>query len=244
MRLTKSKFFILLMLIASIINMTSRSSHRNIDKSKTKAKNSSVSAKMNSAHNKKHKMANTKAVFSAKNSSKLGSIEIKKATDSDIIKLKSITRKDAKLSTIPALDFSRFALNTQISNLTNNVTQYNDKDFSTGIVKDTYFGDMYIITERYKLNIIQDIKIGTPIKYVKTILGNPSFNNTSFIVYKTKQYYLGFKGNEKIEQAMVIKKPKPYNPEILKTILLALNKGIYPTDDKVISNFIDVTHFI
>jgi hypothetical protein len=152
-----------------------------------------------------------------------------------------IKRSKSGLDSIKKLDFGKYLLNKQIEGLLNNSIQYENRHFSKGIVKGA---DCLIISERYTDKIIQDIGIGTDIKTVKSVLGSPSISFEDLIFYKTKKYYLGFKGYSEVEQAIISNNPKEYNPKILGVILEELNKNDYiDLNDSLMSNK-EITDFI
>ncbi len=98
----------------------------------------------------------------------------------------------------------------------------------TGIVKSQ---KCLIITERFIGQIIGTISINTPVNDVESCLGAPSIRHEDFIFYKTNQYYIGFKGKEKVELACLHALPQKYDADILSIILKALCENkVYLTD--------------
>lgn len=130
-----------------------------------------------------------------------------------------ITREEAGLSTIPSLDFDGFVLNSSLLRILEKPTTYTNEDYKNGLICEQFI----IVSERFKDSIIEDIKIGEDISRVIDILGEPSSLVGNTLFYKTKDYYLGFKGNEKIQQAILSQKPHKYPKYILKTITDNIN---------------------
>lgn len=126
-----------------------------------------------------------------------------------------ITREEAGLSTIPTLDFSEFDLNPCIQRLIKNPKSYSNEDYRLGLVYDEFI----IVSERFSGNIIEDIKIGDKTEKVKEILGEPSSIMGDILFYKSTDYYIGFKGTDRIEQAVLGPKPEQYPGDILKIIM-------------------------
>lgn len=156
--------------------------------------------------------------------------------------IREISRSSSGLDSVEALDFSKFIMNTRVSDILNNPDLYKDEDYKKGIVKGK---DSVIISERFSEVIIEGIGIGTSNEIVKSTLGTPSFSLEDCFFYKTKEYYLGFKGKEKVELAIARILPKEYDPQVLKIILQELNSEEYVylsesiSQNKKISEFID-----
>ncbi|HEY9059867.1 MAG TPA: hypothetical protein VIO64_05080 [Pseudobacteroides sp.] len=161
--------------------------------------------------------------------------------------VKKISRTESGLDTIAILNFEKYKLNSLIKSILGGSTQYLDSHFKKGIVKES---DSLIISERFSDIVIENIKIGTSIKNVKITLGKPSISFKDYIFYKTKHYYLGFKGNKKVEQAVIRNNPKTYYTNILEAILHEFNKDSYTDlsnllqNTKAISDFFDMNGHI
>ncbi len=134
----------------------------------------------------------------------------------EMVTVESITREQAGLDTIPALNFDRFTLDKRIHELLLESRAYTDEDMIYGIE------EPYLITERFQGAIIEDITIGTELSEVIRILGEPSFQVNSMTVYKTEDYYIGFYGTARVELANFVPNPKLQNEDILNTLLTAL----------------------
>lgn len=131
------------------------------------------------------------------------------------VTISEVSRKEAGLSVIAPVDFSKFSVNQRIKELLAEPRQYKNQDYRDGIAEE---GGL-LINERFKGNIIQDITLGTGIDHVKSVLGQPNVVKDDFIFYKTKEFYLGFKGTEKVEYAYFRKSPRKYNRDILKLVI-------------------------
>lgn len=153
--------------------------------------------------------------------------------------INSITRNEAGLTTISNLDFDGFVLNPSIQRLIVKPGSYSDEDYKNGLVYDKFL----IISERFCENIIQDIKIGDNISKVTEQLGEPSciIGNTMF--FKTKEYYLGIKGDERVELAVFSKKPAQYADDILKTIVINANNSNFHSIPDLLSENIELSDF-
>mgnify|MGYP000949380141 CR=1 FL=1 len=79
--------------------------------------------------------------------------------------------------------------------------------------------------------IILDIKIGDNISKVTEKLGEPSCIIDNTLFYKTTDYYLGFKGEGWVEQAIFAQKPGPYPADILKTLIKNYDEIFYRTSE-------------
>ncbi|NLX77918.1 MAG: hypothetical protein GXZ01_11235 [Clostridiaceae bacterium] len=132
-----------------------------------------------------------------------------------------ITREEAGLSTIPTFDFSDFSLNPSMQRILENPETYTDEDYRNGLVGEWSYDRLFvlIITERFSESIIQDISIGDNIAKVTEKLGEPGCFIDNTLFYKTNEYYLGFRGEKQVEQAVIAQKPGPYPADILKTII-------------------------
>jgi len=134
-----------------------------------------------------------------------------------------ITREEAGLTTIPSLDFSGYKLNGTIQRLLENPTSYSDEDYQKGLVYDNFL----VVSERFREDIIRNIGIGDGISEVFEILGLPSCIIGDTMFYKTGEYYLGFKGEKTVEQAVLSPKPGVYPSDILKIIAICINRPDY-----------------
>ncbi|HZK27562.1 MAG TPA: hypothetical protein VFD00_08505, partial [Thermoclostridium sp.] len=132
-----------------------------------------------------------------------------------------IMREEAGLSTIPYLNFDKFEMNPRVLFLLENSTSYTNDDYSNGLVYDDIF---LIVSQRFDGCIIEDIAIGDEVSKVSQILGEPNYITGGTVVYKTKNYYLSFLGVERIEQAILSPVPKPYTEDILKKLVVNINK--------------------
>lgn len=131
-----------------------------------------------------------------------------------------ITKKEAGLSTIEPMDFTNFSINKRLRELLVNAESYNNSDYKNGIVMKSGV----LVSERFKDNIVKDIKIGTDIDYVKKTLGEPNVAaDIKFIFYKTKEYYLGFKGYGKVEYAILVNRSISNDKDILRFIVNELD---------------------
>ena len=134
-------------------------------------------------------------------------------TQLDII---GITRKEAGLSTISPLDSAKFIVNKRLKELLAAPESYKNSDYKNGIVIEREV----LVSERFKDNIVNDLKIGTDIDYVKKVLGQPNVtSDIGFVFYKTKDYYLGFKGYSKVECAILVNRSIPNDKDILRLIV-------------------------
>ena len=150
-----------------------------------------------------------------------------------------ITREEAGLETIPSLDFSKFKLNPSIQRLLEDPPSYSDEDYRNGLV----YRDFLIISERFGGSIIQNIGIGDGISNVMEILGEPSciIGNTMF--YKTEGYYLGFKGEKEVEQAIISQRPGKYPADILKTLIISINRSDFNGISELIQSNDEISDF-
>lgn len=152
-----------------------------------------------------------------------------------------ISREQAGLSTIPAKDISRLAINSRIDAILKG-EKYLDIDYTSGIVHDWYG---LILNERFTKDIIGGIGVGSDIAEVIDILGEPSSKEGDYIFYKTNKLYIAFKGVEKVETAIISNIPKKYDKDILKKLLSELTKedslDLYSLlhDNKEIGEFFD-----
>lgn len=145
--------------------------------------------------------------------------KVEKATDNNLDtsegKSADTVRKEAGLSIVLPLDFTRFTVNKRLIELLDDANRYNNDDYKNGILVDREV----LVSERYKDNIIDDIKIGTDIDHVRKVLGEPNITtNEGFVFYKTKDYYLGFKGSSKVEYAILTNRSIPKDKDILALI--------------------------
>ncbi|NLY18370.1 MAG: hypothetical protein GX045_05360 [Clostridiaceae bacterium] len=128
-----------------------------------------------------------------------------------------ISRDEAGLDTIPSVDFGGFSLNKRIHQLLIEKQPYTDDDMKAGIVAP------YLITERFREPVIDDISIGTSIKDVMAVLGAASYIKENIIIYKTYDYYKAFWGDESVELVNFAPKPKDnYDVDMLNEILTGL----------------------
>ncbi|HEY8500924.1 MAG TPA: hypothetical protein VIL89_09920, partial [Clostridia bacterium] len=162
--------------------------------------------------------------------------EITDNSNEEIIK---INRREAGLTTIPSLDFSQFEINPSILRLIEKPAAYTNEDYKTGLIRGSYI----IVSERFEENIIQDITIGDDIPKVTGILGEPSSITGDTIFYKTKDYYLGFKGREKVEQAIISNKPRKYFENILETIIDSINSPEFSGISSLLSKNGEISGF-
>lgn len=138
--------------------------------------------------------------------------------------LVGISREEAGLSTIEPLDFEKFSLNKRLGELLNNIELYRNDDYKSGIVLDSVREENILLCERYKDNIINDLKIGSDISYVRKILGEPNITeDEDLFIYKTKEYYLGFKGSSKVEYAVLVKRYTSNYGDLLERIIRKLD---------------------
>lgn len=136
------------------------------------------------------------------------------------VEIIGITRKEAGLSTISPLDSEKFSVNKRLKELLDDPESYKNSDYKNGIVIDREV----LVSERFKDNIVNDIKIGTDIDYVKKVLGEPNVKaDIGFVFYKTKDYYLGFKGYSKVECAILVNRSIPDDKDILRLIVEQLD---------------------
>lgn len=165
--------------------------------------------------------------------------DIKLADDESTKGIIKISRQEAGLSTIPELDFSRFALNPSIQRVIEEPASYTNHDYKNGLINENFL----IVTERFNENIIQDIAIGDNISKVSETLGAPSciIGNTMF--YKTKDYYLGIKGKEKVEQAVFSRKPRQYPSTILKALVTKINEPEFSSIIGLLSENNEISEF-
>lgn len=159
-----------------------------------------------------------------------------------VLTLNELSRSQSGLDSIPLLDFSKFTFNNRISDILTDSNIYKDEDYKNGLVKESDT-DSILISERFSENIISGIKIGTDIGLLKSILGNPSFSFNNFLFYKTSQYYLGFKGKEMVEQAIIRNNPLKYRPQILEVILNELNRKDYSDLQSSINSNSEIANF-
>lgn len=132
----------------------------------------------------------------------------------------AINRKQAGLSTVVPLNFTKININKRLKELLADPKSYKNSDYKNGIV----MGQKVLVSERYKGSIIDDIKIGTGIDYVKKVLGEPNVAaDEGFVFYKTKEFYIGFKGNSKVEYAILANRSIPNNKDILELIIKELD---------------------
>ncbi|HOQ00835.1 MAG TPA: hypothetical protein PK604_08450 [Acetivibrio clariflavus] len=163
-------------------------------------------------------------------------------------KLIAISREEAGLSTIEPLDFSKFSVNKRLTELLANVESYSNEDYKNGIVvgkkivmSNGFMDEEILISERYKDNIINDIKIGTDMDYIKKVLGEPNIkDDRGFIFYKTKEYYLGFKGTSKVEYAILVNRWITEDKNILARIIKELDRESL---DEIINSNQELTAF-
>lgn len=135
---------------------------------------------------------------------------------SEAVTIERITREEAGLDTVPALDFSGFTLNRRIHELLLEDRPYTNEDMKNGIAEPC------LITERFQEPIIEDIAIGTALTEVIRILGEPSFQENTTTIYKTEDYYIGFYGTERVELANFVPNLKLLDEDILNNIVTAL----------------------
>jgi len=104
-----------------------------------------------------------------------------------------------------------------------------------------FMDEEILISERYKDNIINDIKIGTDMDYIKKVLGEPNIkDDRGFIFYKTKEYYLGFKGTSKVEYAILVNRWITEDKNILARIIKELDRESL---DEIINSNQELTAF-
>ncbi|NLK67716.1 MAG: hypothetical protein GX283_00925 [Clostridiaceae bacterium] len=151
-----------------------------------------------------------------------------------------ITREEAGLSTIPYLNFDSFEMNPRILSLLENSTLYTHDDYRNGLIYDDIF---LIVSQRFDGCIIEDIAIGDEISKVSQILGEPSYITGGTVVFKTKNYYLGFLGVEKIEQAILSPVPKTYTKDILEKLVVNLNQREFGSIPELLIENSEISEF-
>jgi hypothetical protein len=127
-----------------------------------------------------------------------------------------ISRQEAGLDIIPAVNFNKFELNDRIHEILLEGKPYSHSDMKNGIIAP------YFITERFKQPIIDRISIGTSIDEVINILGTPALQTDYIVAYKTSGYYISFYGNEYVELVNFAINPAAHQQDILKPLLNAL----------------------
>lgn len=125
--------------------------------------------------------------------------------------------------------YTKSSLNTKIVSLLN-TQKYNDDLYKQGIVyeelPDLNAENSYIISNRFKENIISNIKIGTSKKNLLSILGKPISDSDNIQMYAFDDIYVGFYGKDNVDLAIVRKVTIPnYNSDILGNIIDELNSG-------------------
>ena len=133
-------------------------------------------------------------------------------------------RNEAGLITLSISDLNGIKLNAKVEALLSNRESYTDKDFNDGLILTSGTGAV-LVTERYKEPVLGDIKIGEAIVQVKQLLGNPSYEVKDSFFYKTGDYYIGFKGQDSVQQMIAVNVPAKYDSQVLKKILEGLNEG-------------------
>ena len=119
-------------------------------------------------------------------------------------------------------------MNFSIQSLLERPYVYSDKDYKSGLVYDeNIYGEFIITAEWFDDYIIGEIKTGDSLSELTAELGEPSCIIENTLFYKTTDYYLGFYGNERVEHAIIAKKPEPYPSDILKTIIKNFSKLFY-----------------
>lgn len=130
------------------------------------------------------------------------------------------TLDKTKLHPIRYLTSFKHQINKRIVEITLNPSVYKNADWKNGLIPD---GNHLIVTERFKGDVVDQLRIGDPVATVKAKLGKPSFVEEDFFFYKTAQYYIGFKGRKTVEQAVFAATPKLKDADILKKLVTALN---------------------
>jgi hypothetical protein len=144
----------------------------------------------------------------------------KQSIEGNSAEIIAIDRKQAGLSTIAPLDFTKFSINKRLKELLSNPGSYKDSDYKNGIV---LMEQEVLVSERYNGNIIEDIKIGSSVDYIKKVLGEPNIaDDKGFFFYKTQNYYLGFMGHSKVEYAILVNRLISNNKDILYRIIKEL----------------------
>ena len=159
------------------------------------------------------------------------------------VRIEKISREEVGLEIIQAHDFNGKNLNNRIKELLKGA-EYTDDDMKKGIVGSC------IINERFSESIIEDIYIKSPINDVKKLLGEPSVSVKDILFYKSNEYYVAFKGKDKVELVCFSNAPeKEYDKEILNALLNGLCiESIYLTEflekNEETANFFEENGFV
>jgi hypothetical protein len=113
--------------------------------------------------------------------------------------------------------------------------QYNNNLYLQGLVCElttgSNTGNIYSINNRFKENIIGNIKIGISKNLLLSELGKPISDNGVFQLYIIGDIYIGFYGNTNIDYVIVKKVILPkYNQNILGDIINDLDNGVLLKD--------------
>lgn len=139
--------------------------------------------------------------------------------EQDIAKLEPVSREKSGLDSIPAIDLKDIQLDSRLKALMQSEAEYGDSDYEDGIFMDRNF---LIIRNDFEDNIIGDVGIGTSIGQVVETLGQPTFYTQDRIIYKAKGYLIGFKGDNKITEAYLVKTMEEYDADALNKVIETL----------------------
>ncbi|QHW31347.1 hypothetical protein GZH47_11155 [Paenibacillus rhizovicinus] len=162
--------------------------------------------------------------------------------------LKTLTYSQAGLHPVPYADWSKHAINARIQQVALNPGAYRDSDWKNGLeLTNWYASPGIIVSNRFKGEIVDHLRIGSPLSEVNAVLGAPGYSKGQDRFYKTKTFYVGLRGTSKIEEAFVIRKPaqRP-GSTLLKELLIALDKGngVWDAIDssKALQSFFEIDH--
>ncbi|CAH1193690.1 hypothetical protein PAECIP111893_00529 [Paenibacillus plantiphilus] len=129
----------------------------------------------------------------------------------------------AGLHPVPIAATFKHAIDKRIAALLSQPSSYTDSDWSSGLIQ-TDSNNM-IINDRFKAAIVGTVRIGDTIKDIRTKLGTPGFSEGDMIFYRTSNYYIGFKGKNRLEQAIIGRSPAlgATDKDILKKLLVTMN---------------------
>lgn len=136
--------------------------------------------------------------------------------------LNRISRQESGLDEIAYLDSDFFTLDERILPLLRDPGPYSDGDYQAGIVLN---GEGHLLlTGKFKGVVAGGVRIGTAMSQAVKLLGEPSIRKEDMLFYKTGAFYLGIKGAETVEEAIVGKTPPlNYPNDILEQIRHMLN---------------------
>lgn len=162
--------------------------------------------------------------------------------------LKTLTYAQAGLHPVPYADWSKHAVNAHIARLVSGQDAYRDADWAAGLEQaNGYDSQSITVSGRFKGEIVDHLRIGSQLSEVTKVLGSPSYVKGTDRFYKTKSFYVGFRGTSKIEEAFVVRTPKQ-NPRstLMKDLLYGLNKynDVWNAVDssKTLQAFFDTDH--